>query len=100
MAKARSIEADLIQSLTEAAAFVKGVRKGFRVHVLSPDDVRLIRATTKKSQAEFSASYRIPLRTLQKWERGETKPAGTAAALLQVIRSNPRVVEKALEEVA
>lgn len=101
MAKARkSIEAELIASMAQAVEFAKGKRAGFRIHEFSPEDVRLIRAKTHKSQSEFARAYGISLKTLQKWERGEARPTGPAASLLQVIRTNPRVVEKALAKVA
>ena len=93
--KGKSIEAALLESMAQAVHFAKG-GKGYRVHVFSGDDVRLIRARTKKSQAEFAKAYQIPLRTLQKWEIGKAKPTGTAATLLRVIDANPRAVEKAL----
>lgn len=51
MAKARKrIEKDLLTSMGQAAAFAKGARKSYRVHEFTSDHVRLIRATTKKSQ--------------------------------------------------
>jgi putative transcriptional regulator len=93
-----TIGQELIQSMEEAVAYTKGARKGFKVHTFRPDDVRLIRAQTRKSQAEFAKSYGLPLRTLQKWESGATHPTGPAATLLRVIRANPKAVERALEK--
>lgn len=95
----KGIEKDLLASMKQAVAFAKGARKGYVVHTFTPDDVRLIRAKTRKSQAEF-AVFQIPVRTLQKWETGQGKPTGAAATLLRVIAANPRVVEKALEKTA
>jgi putative transcriptional regulator len=101
MGKTRtSIEKDLLASMAQAVQFAKGARKGFVVHAFTPDDVRLIRAKTKKSQAEFARVFQIPVRTLQKWETGQGRPTGAAATLLRVIAANPRVVEKALEKTA
>lgn len=101
MAKTRKgIEKDLLASMRQAVEFAKGARKGYRVHEFTPDDVRLIRAKTRKSQAEFARIFQIPVRTLQKWETGQGKPTGAAATLLRVIDANPRVVEKALEKTA
>ena len=96
----KSVEKDLLASMAQAVAFAKGARKGYLVHTFTPDDVRLIRAKTKKSQAEFARVFQIPVRTLQKWETGQGKPTGAAATLLRVIDANPRVVEKALEKSA
>jgi len=48
------IERDLLASTKQAVAFVKGARKGYLVHTFTPDDIRLIRAKTTKSQAEFA----------------------------------------------
>jgi putative transcriptional regulator len=101
MAKTRkTIEKDLLASMKQALDFAKGARKGYLVHEFSPHDVRLIRAKTRKSQAEFARVFQIPVRTLQKWETGQGKPTGAAATLLRVIDANPRVVAKALGKTA
>ena len=101
MARARKgIEKGLLASMAQAVAFAKGARRGYLVYTFTPDDVRLIRAKTRKSQAEFARVFQIPVRTLQKWETGQGKPTGAAATLLRVIDANPRVVEKALEKSA
>jgi putative transcriptional regulator len=89
-------EADLIASMGEVLGYVKGSRKGLKVHRFRPEDVRLVRAKTKKSQAEFARTYGVGLKALQKWERGEASPTGAAASLLRVIAVNPKAVEKAL----
>ena len=94
--KSGAFEADLIQSLGDVLGYVKGNRGTLKTHVFRPEDVRLVRAKTKKSQAEFARTYGIGLKALQKWERGEAKPTGAAASLLRVIAVNPRAVEKAL----
>lgn len=94
--KRQSFEADLIESLGEVLGYVKGSRKNLKTHAFRPEDVRLVRARTKKSQAEFARTYGVGLKALQKWERGEARPTGAAASLLRVIAVNPRAVEKAL----
>ena len=96
----KGIKKDVLASMRQAVEFAKGTRKGCVVHEFAPDDVRLIRAKTRKSQAEFARAYRIPVRTLQKWETGQGRPTGAAATLLRVIETNPRAVEKALERTA
>lgn len=94
--KPQGFEADLIESMNEVLGYVKGSRKEMKAHIFRPEDVRLVRARTKKSQAEFARTYGVGLKALQKWERGESKPTGAAASLLRVIAVNPKAVEKAL----
>lgn len=96
MAKKKTIGEELIEAMGDALAYAKGKRAGRRVHTFGPDDVRMVRVSLKMSQAEFARTFHLELKTLQKWERGERRPTGPAAALLQVSRRDPRAVKRAL----
>ncbi|MFO1061911.1 MAG: helix-turn-helix domain-containing protein [Dongiaceae bacterium] len=62
--------------------------------------VRLVRMALGLSQSEFSAAYRIPLRTLQGWERGARAMGETAAAYIRAIAFEPDRVRRALRNAA
>lgn len=97
MAK-KTIGTELIEAMNDALVYTKGEGSGYRVHTFGPDDVRLVRVNLKMTQAEFARTFHLGLKTLQKWERGERRPTGPAAALLQVIRRDPKAVKRALAE--
>lgn len=53
---------------------------------LSPEDgkpdIKAIRARSGLTRQAFCKKYEIPIRTLEKWERGEREPAEYIVALL------------------
>jgi putative transcriptional regulator len=88
---------ELVESLQDALAHVKGEKAGARrTHIVQVLDVRAIRERLKMSQSEFAAAYRIPLATLKGWEQGRRQPDAPAAAYLQVIARKPREARAAL----
>jgi putative transcriptional regulator len=97
MAK-KTIGAELVEAMEDALAHTKGKRAGYGVHTFGPEDVRMVRVNLKMTQAEFARTFHLGLKTLQKWERGERHPTGPAAALLQVIRRDPKAVKRALAD--
>lgn len=50
-----------------------------------PDDVRRIRQKTQMSQAVFAKLLGTRVKTVQKWEQGQSKPSGPARRLLDVV---------------
>jgi putative transcriptional regulator len=62
--------------------------------------VRLVRVALGLSQSEFATAYRIPLRTLQGWERGARSMDETAAAYIRAIAFEPDRVRRALHDAA
>jgi putative transcriptional regulator len=88
---------DLIQAMSEAVAFAEGKNIGARVTVVEVPDVRAIRRGLHMSQQRFAATYRIPLPTLKNWEQGRRSPDAPAAAYLQVIVRQPKVIREALQ---
>ena len=55
------------------------------VRVLTPRQIRAIRAQSKMSQAVFAAALNTSVSTVQKWELGEKRPSGPSLRLLDVI---------------
>lgn len=45
--------------------------------------VRQIRDGTGLSQSKFAAKFGIPVRTIQKWERGESQPKPYVLHMMQ-----------------
>jgi putative transcriptional regulator len=88
---------DLIEGIGEAVAFVEGRKAGARVHTVEVPDVRAIRRQLHMSQQRFAQTYRIPLPTLKNWEQGRRAPDAPAAAYLQAIARQPKVIEDALQ---
>ncbi|MCZ7648128.1 MAG: type II toxin-antitoxin system MqsA family antitoxin [Planctomycetota bacterium] len=66
------------------------------VPVVRAADVKRIRKRLKLSQGDFAAVFRIPVKTLQKWEQGNRKPEGPACVLLRVIERHPEAVLESL----
>jgi len=52
------------------------------------------------TQAQFAATYKFSLRTVQGWERGAKKPSGPARTLLRAIQADPEGLRKAIARVA
>ena len=64
------------------------------VEPLAPSEIKRIREDTRVSQAVFAALLNTSLSTVQKWEIGQKRPAGTALKLLHLVQ------KKGLEVVA
>jgi len=84
---------DLIQSLGEALAHVKGEGPAI-VH--APLDPREIRERAKLTQAAMAALMGMSLSGYRKWEQGKRTVSGPAATLLRVIAKEPEAVKRAL----
>lgn len=50
--------------------------------VESTSEIKRIRNISGLSRKDFAERYKIPIRTLEKWERHETEPAGYLISLL------------------
>ncbi|MBP8058826.1 MAG: helix-turn-helix domain-containing protein [Chloroflexi bacterium] len=84
--------AELIQSIRDGGAILRGEKEPSRSFVIETPDVRHIREGFQLSQAEFAALLGISLRTLQNWEQGRRVPQGAARVLLQVAARHPEAV--------
>jgi putative transcriptional regulator len=63
-------------------------------------NVKKLRQRLNVTQAEFAATYRIPLGTLRDWEQRRKHPDAPARAYLMVISANPTGVAALLRAVA
>jgi putative transcriptional regulator len=50
------------------------------------------------SQTKFAEAYMLQVSTVRNWEQGRNVPDGPAALYLQLIRSKPREIRRALVE--
>jgi putative transcriptional regulator len=57
---------------------------------------RASRRAAGMTQAQFSATCELSIRTVQEWERGAKNPSGPARTLLRAIKAGPDGVRKAL----
>jgi len=87
---------DLVKSVTEAGAVMRGDAQASRRIEVSRLDIKAIREGTKKSQNEFALMVGVSLGTPRNWEQGRRKPDGPARALLKVVAQNPEYVERVL----
>jgi putative transcriptional regulator len=53
---------------------------------LQPEQIKLIRESTRVSQAVFARLLNTSVSTVQKWEIGQKKPTGTALKLLHLVQ--------------
>jgi putative transcriptional regulator len=56
------------------------------VEPLEPEDIKRIREASRVSQAVFARLLNTSLSTVQKWEIGQKRPAGTALKLLHLVQ--------------
>ena len=87
---------DLLGSVREAGAILRGQRKPSRRIVIRSSGVRVIRERTSLSQSEFAHLIGVSVKTLQNWEQDRRRPTGPAAALLSIIEHDPALAVKAI----
>ena len=83
---------ELIASVREGGAILRGEAKPARSFEIAAPDVKRIRESYGLSQPEFAAMLGIGVATLRNWEQGRRTPHGTARVLLRVAEQNPRAV--------
>ena len=82
---------DLIQAMTEALAHAKGEGPAI-VH--APMTPREVRVQAKLSQAQMAPLMGMSLSGYRKWEQGQRRVSGPAAALLRLIQQEPDAVKR------
>jgi putative transcriptional regulator len=87
---------ELIESVREGGAILRGRRKPSRRFEIGSSGVRAIRERTKLSQSEFALLIGVSVKTLQNWEQDRRHPTGPAAALLRIIAHEPKLAVKAI----
>lgn len=88
----RELFSELVESVREGGAILKGKMKPSRSFEVKTPEVREIREAYDLSQGEFAALLGISVDTLQNWEQGRRTPAGPAKILLQVVAKHPEAV--------
>jgi len=94
----KELFADLLQSVRQMDAIMRGEMKPSRVFVIEPDapNARAAREKTGLSQRDFARLLRVSPKTLQNWEQRRRTPSGPAAALLTLAARAPKVVLETL----
>ena len=82
---------ELLGSVREGGAILRGEKKASRRFVVGAADVRAIRHRTSLSQSEFAGFIGVSVKTLQNWEQDRRHPTGPAAALLRIIGRAPEL---------
>jgi putative transcriptional regulator len=85
----------LIAGMEEVVAHIKGEPSNGRTTIVEFADAKAIREGLGMSQAVFSRTYGIPLKTLQHWEQRRHNPDRTASAYLWTIEALPDQVREA-----
>jgi putative transcriptional regulator len=87
---------ELLGSVREAGAILRGQRKPSRRIAVHSSGVRTIRERTSLSQSEFADLIGVSVKTLQNWEQDRRRPTGPAAALLRIMEYDPALAVKAI----
>jgi putative transcriptional regulator len=90
---------ELLGSVREAGAILRGSRKASRRTVIRSSGIRHIRERTSLSQSEFAQLIGVSVKTLQNWEQDRRRPTGPAAALLSILEHDPALAVKAIHRV-
>jgi len=86
----------LLQSVKEGGAILRGEDTTARRIVLGSPEVRAIRERTNLSQSEFAHLIGVSVKTLQNWEQDRRRPTGPAVALLRIIAQQPKLAVEAI----
>jgi putative transcriptional regulator len=87
---------ELMGSVREAVAILRGQKKPSRRTIMSSSGVRAIRRRTRLPQSEFARLIGVSVKTLQNWEQDRRRPTGPAAVLLKIISHAPQLAVKAI----
>lgn len=87
---------ELLESVRQGGAILRGEMEAARTFHFDDDDVKQLRERMQLSQPRFAAMLGISVGTLRNWEQGRRKPEGPARALLRVAAVHPEAVLDAL----
>jgi len=88
---------ELDANLQEAVKVARGTVAPKSVYVvLTPAEIKRIRASVNMSQAVFARSFQLSLDTVKGWEQGKRKPDAAAANYLRMIKADPAHVQRTL----
>ena len=83
---------ELIGSVREGGAIVRGHQKPARQTSIGAPGVREIRERTHLSQSELAQLIGVSIETLQNWEQGRNKPDPAALSLVRIFDQSPDLV--------
>jgi len=83
---------ELLESVRQGAAIMKGTRKPSRSFQFPETEVRALRVRFGLSQDKFANLVGISVGTLRNWEQGRRKPEGPARVLLKVASRHPEAL--------
>ena len=89
---------ELVASIKEGGAILRGEKKPSRVYDLTSPDVQAIRQQYGLSQEKFAKLLSISVATLRNWEQGRRKPEGPARVLLMVAAKHPQAILDAIHQ--
>jgi putative transcriptional regulator len=87
---------ELVESIRETGAYLRGETEPARVHFVGEPDPREIRARLELTQEEFASLLCISVKTLRNWEQGRRTPTGPAMRLLRIAERHPQVLLEAV----
>ena len=97
----RNIAAEVLDGLREIGEYRTGRRTLRTVHVeprplpeLTPDAIRDIRDRLDVSRAVFAHMIRVPVRTVERWEQGRSRPPHSATALILMAQKYPDTFDR------
>jgi putative transcriptional regulator len=83
---------ELVASVREGGAILRGETAPSRKFVFEAPDVKAARANLNLTQQEFASLLGISVRTLQNWEQNRRTPHGPARVLLHVAIRHPEAL--------
>ena len=97
----RNIALEVLDGLREIREHRAGKRTLKTIHVkhrplpeLTPDAILRIRESLDLSRAVFAHMIRVPVRTVEGWEQGRSKPPDSATALILMAQKYPDTFER------
>lgn len=83
---------ELLDSIREAGAIIRGEIEPSRVTEMHLPDARKIRQELGLSQDQFAQRLGVQVATLRNWEQGRRRPTGPARVLLEIVQKRPDVL--------
>jgi len=93
-----SLADDIRASWQEALKYARGEKADVIVRRVTPrhSDAREARLKLGLSQSEFARFIGTAIGTVRKWELGTRRPSGAARTLIEVIKTEPKAVRRAV----
>lgn len=103
-AKDLSVFEQIKSGLEDGIAYFRGELTLVTVRVpapppkANPRKIAAIRRNLHMSQSVFAATLNVSMRTVQSWEQGVREPSDASLRLLQIVETQPAVVEALFAE--